>query len=768
MGNREKEPDRNTEEIEELGKICKSLESKLQEKDIALRNAQKDLNDCILRSTAFLDVIPDMMFRMNSKGTYLDYKTGTDDPDRIIAVIGRNNHDINPPGIADLIDEKVKLSLLTGKVQIFEYSDKINNNSESSVFETHMVGVNSDEVIAIVRNLSKLQKSAKNIPESETNTRAIIDASSEILMLLDKEGIIIDCNQTLSTLFNHLPYEMVGKSIFEFIPVHEIPERKRLLTTLFKAGKIFTGETEIAGHTFNFTVFPVKDYTGKIIKVAVNAYDCTEQKESRKAFLENEAIFSSFIENSPVYVFFKDENIRPVRLSRNYETMLGLPLYQILGKTMYELFPSELAASMVETDLKVLKEGKSLEIEEEFNGRHFNTFKFPVCIDGKPKYLAGYSIDITEQNKAALDLRESEERFRKVYAEGTLPIAMLDSNFNYINANSVFQETFGYTESELKGMNFKDITHPDHIQNDITNLNLLIQKKINIYKAEKRYLTKDGHIVWGNVQVSIVYGSDDKFLYFLVMIDNITDYKLAEAEIREKNDLLEKLNAEKDKFFSIIAHDLRSPFNTFLGFTELMAEELYSMSLDEIQHIVTEMRKSANNLYRLLENLLEWSMIERKITPFNPKSFQLAQLVKDNLLTSSESIRKKSIKILFDIPESIWLVADENMIATVIRNLLSNAVKFTPKGGKVMVNAKKLNNSGIEFIIEDTGIGMDEEMKNTLFNLDSHNNRPGTEGEVSTGLGLLLCKEIIEKHGGTIRVESVINIGSRFIITFNL
>lgn len=609
--------------------------------------------------------------------------------------------------------------------------------------------------------------SEEALKKSGQHARAIIDAASEILCLIDIDGNIIDCNQTFASYLNLKPEKLAGISVFNFVPENEIHSRKQLLNKIFNDGNPLTGEIKISGKSFDYSVFPVLTENGKVESIAIYASDITEQKASRQALIESEEIFSSFMQNSPIYVFFKDKEIRPVRLSKNYEKMLGIPLDEILGKTMNELFPSALARQMVDDDLKVLKEGKTIRIDEEFDGRHYSTIKFPVFIDGEAKYLAGYTIDITEQIESENAIRESEEKFRKVYAEGTMPISMLNRGFHFISANQVFQETFGYSEAELKKMTFKELTHPDHLETDLENINLLIQRKIDVYRTEKRYITKRNQVVWGNAQVSIVRDKRENFLYFLVMINNITSYKNAEVEIRKKNEQLLKLNAEKDKFFSIIAHDLRSPFNTFLGFTEMMAEELYSMTLEEIQKIATDMRNSAFNLYRLLENLLEWSMIQRGVTPFNPIKLNLGDLVRENLKTSLDPIRRKSIKLNMQIPESVSLIADPNMIGTVIRNLLSNAIKFTPREGTVTISAVETKTGTIEFTFSDSGIGMSEEMVSSLFDLDSHNNRPGTDGELSTGLGLLLCKEFIEKHGGNISVKSGPGKGSSFIITFN-
>jgi signal transduction histidine kinase/CheY-like chemotaxis protein len=253
-----------------------------------------------------------------------------------------------------------------------------------------------------------------------------------------------------------------------------------------------------------------------------------------------------------------------------------------------------------------------------------------------------------------------------------------------------------------------------------------------------------------------------------VFVMDITNRKRTEKEIQVKNEELQKVNAEKDKFFSIIAHDLRSPLSSFLGFTQLMVEELPSMELADLQEMAVSMEKSATNLFRLLENLLEWAKIQRGLVPFNPEVIQLNSIVGESVEMLIESIKNKEIEITYDVPADSWVIADSNMLQTVIRNLVSNAVKFTPKGGKISLLAKATGNQSFEISIKDKGIGMSPVQLDHLFQLNNQINRPGTEGEPSSGLGLLLCKEFIEKIGGKIWVESEVGVGSEFSFTIPL
>jgi signal transduction histidine kinase len=177
------------------------------------------------------------------------------------------------------------------------------------------------------------------------------------------------------------------------------------------------------------------------------------------------------------------------------------------------------------------------------------------------------------------------------------------------------------------------------------------------------------------------------------------------------------------------------------------------------------MSNSANNLYRLIENLLQWSRNQRGSIPFNPEILQMATVAEESIAMTIEPAKSKKIAISTDIAVGLEVFADQNMLQTIIRNLLSNAVKFTPRGGNVSFSAKSTNDHSVEIAISDSGIGMSPEMIDNLFRIDIQTSRKGTDGEPSTGLGLLLCKEFVDKHGGKIWVESEVGKGSCFYFT---
>ncbi|MFA6401198.1 MAG: PAS domain S-box protein [Salinivirgaceae bacterium] len=360
-------------------------------------------------------------------------------------------------------------------------------------------------------------------------------------------------------------------------------------------------------------------------------------------------------------------------------------------------------------------------------------------------------IDRTERKNAVDALRESEDRYRRLVELSPDGIAIhQQGKIVYINTEGIKQ--FGAQNlHEIIGKPILDLVHPDYRDAVVQRIGKTLDGLYAPYTEEK-FVKLDGTVF--DAEVTAIPSVYEGKPATQVVVHDITERKLVEAEIKFKNQELIKLNAEKDKFFSIIAHDLRSPFSGLLGLTEIMVEKTPSYPIDKIQSLAVTMRDSATNLFRLLENLLHWARQQQGLIPYNPELISLSLAVNESMVMVIESAKNKEIEITYDIPENIHILADSNMLQTIIRNLASNAIKFTPKGGKIYLQAKTTHDNNVVISIKDTGIGMDSALINNLFKLDVSTNREGTEGETSTGLGLLLCKEFIEKHGGKIWVES--------------
>jgi signal transduction histidine kinase/DNA-binding response OmpR family regulator len=248
---------------------------------------------------------------------------------------------------------------------------------------------------------------------------------------------------------------------------------------------------------------------------------------------------------------------------------------------------------------------------------------------------------------------------------------------------------------------------------------------------------------------------------FATAFSDITERKLAEEKIEFKNKQLQKIIAEKDKFFTIIAHDLKSPFNSILGFSELLVENAREKNFGSIEGYATTIHQSSKRAMDLLLNLMEWAQSQTGRMIFVPEVFNLVELIDEIVLMLESSAVQKKIQIKKVVPAETKVYADKAMVSTIFRNLISNAIKFSYPGGEISVSVTK-NNNELVVAVGDTGIGIPKEIIGKLFQVDQNITTPGTQNEKGTGLGLILCKEFIEKHGGKIGVESEPGKGSKF------
>ncbi len=389
--------------------------------------------------------------------------------------------------------------------------------------------------------------------------------------------------------------------------------------------------------------------------------------------------------------------------------------------------------------------------EKAFRNKELETINNQLQIDATERYLA---------EKA---LTDSENIHQTIVKHIPQLIFIKDLNSNYLLCNDNYAKDLGISPKEIVGKSDFDL-FPREFAEKFQHDDQKVMAEGIIQDFEEKYISS-GKEIWTHVTKVPYRDSDNKIVGVLGIFEDITQNIQAREEIKQQNNQLKTINEEKDKFFSIIAHDLRSPFNSFLGFTELMSENLQGLSLEEIQSIAQKMRTSATNLYSLLENLLKWSLLHRGIMPYEPEKLNLNDLIFESIELIKSVAVKKNITIKIEIDRKIKVKADTQMLQSIIQNLVSNAIKFTNQGGNISVSSFTKNNNNISICIKDTGIGMNKKILENLFTLINNDNRKGTEGELSTGLGLLICKEFVEKNGGSIHAESQEGVGSQFIFT---
>lgn len=282
-----------------------------------------------------------------------------------------------------------------------------------------------------------------------------------------------------------------------------------------------------------------------------------------------------------------------------------------------------------------------------------------------------------------------------------------------------------------------------------------------VYKTSKN--EKENALLQKDLEISERQRNFVFLIALLVVIIAFITYNRYHSK-KVANKKLQELNALKDKFFGIIAHDLKNPFAAIFGFTNILLHEFESLGDDEKKRLISSIDDSGRQTYKLLENLLYWSRSQTGGMDFNPKLLNLNEIIIEAFFVLESSAKFKKITLYYDAADNMTAFGDENMIKTVLRNLISNGIKFTTQRGKVSVHLKS-EITHVKITVEDTGIGISKEIQERLFQIDNVSTSEGTNGEKGTGLGLILCKEFVEKNGGKIWAESEIGKGSKFIFT---
>lgn len=633
------------------------------------------------------------------------------------------------------------------------------------------------DLFFIERDINERIKAERKLIENEQSYFGLFNSVSEAIYIQDKNGIFIDVNLGVEKMYGYPRKELIGKSP-DFLSAPEknnIPEIIGLMEEIAKTGK--PGRFEFWGKRRSGEIFPKEviankgKYFGKDV-IITTARDITATKLAEISLKESRDQLSLVLQGSQLG--FWDWNILTGEVKRNkiWAEMLGYSLEEI------ELSVKNLDTLVHQEDRE--KAWKS--INDHLSGitsRHLCEYRMR-CKDGqykwisdkarivayspegKPIRMCGTHEDVTERIQMEEALRSSESTLKELFEANLDSISVCLFNpdgrpSNFIEFNEKAASFLGYTTDELRQLSPDkvEIKVPDD-QMQMRISKLLANGNVNF---ETKLANKNGQLIDVEVKVAMIkYKSKPAIMN---ITRDITERKKAEEKLLENEALLKELNATKDKFFSIIAHDLKSPFNAIIGFSNLLSEQMKEKDYDGIEEYAEIIQNSSLRAMSLLSNLLEWSRSQTGRMDFQPEHFELVSLINEVTGLSNDFAQQKSITIVQELPHNLNVFADKAMIATILRNLLSNAIKFTNMGGRILVFSEQTLNE-IIISIKDNGVGIDPEALGKLFRIDQNNSSKGTQNEMGTGLGLILCKEFIERHKGRIWAESEYGKGSSF------
>ena len=364
------------------------------------------------------------------------------------------------------------------------------------------------------------------------------------------------------------------------------------------------------------------------------------------------------------------------------------------------------------------------------------------------KLLASFLTNVFVEKNETVFHKGDQLNAMYIIVEGRVKVHDGDHIFTQFGEKDFFGE-YSLIDSSVRSATVTAVEPTHLLRLDQEDFHKIIEDNIEVSKAVLKALIKrlrDNNIL------------EEKLTQNSLKIEHQRD------ELDKQKKKLEELNATKDKFFTIIAHDLKNPFNTVIGLSELLVERYDTYDSYKIKEFISQINKFSNDAYNLLEDLLKWAKSQTGKIEVKPEKVDVFELAIENMNLFQEKADKKGVKIDTNVKKGLSAFIDRNMICTVLRNLLSNSVKFTNPGDIINIEAKSINEH-IEIIVTDTGIGVPEKNLEKIFKIDSDISTLGTANETGTGLGLIISREFVEKNGGTINVKSKEGNGAQFMFT---
>ncbi len=579
------------------------------------------------------------------------------------------------------------------------------------------------------------------------------------------KGEIIYANPALANMLGYNLTEIINISVKDLYP--DSNERKseiKLLTQYSKTSsskQICLKKKDGSTITVRDTVTVVKDSQNKIICFDGILEDITAKIKAEEALKESQAKYKILTDLTIEGIIIHNNGII-IDTNTSLQKMTGYTEEYLKGKSIFEFIhpdSKELARKNIENhfsgsyEINLIKKNKSIiSAEVEVNN---------VLIDNK-EYRVVAVRDTTSKKNIENEIRSLSTAVKQ--SPASIVITGTNGIIEYVNPK--FTEITGYSYDEAIGQNPRILKTEHTKSGDYKEMWETISKG-NTWTGEFLNKKKDGTQYWELASISPIIDEKGNTIKYVAVKEDITVRKKTENALKKSEKDLLQANATKNVFFSIIAHDLKGPVGNFTQLLSLLKENFNEISNDEKIDYLNLLSGLSVKTNTLLNDLLLWARIQMNTLEFTIESKNLKTVINSSVDIVEERAKEKEIKIITNI-DDINAEINESSVKTVIRNLLSNAIKFSQRNSKIEINSKILDNNIVEISVKDSGVGISKENIVNLFKIETTFTTYGTEKEKGSGLGLIICKELIDKNGGTIRVESVENEGTTFYFTVPL
>lgn len=696
--------------------------------------------------------------------------------------------DIAREHFADILPEYEKSTALVFRFRVGSGEYRFIEGVARNLVE----GPNIGAVLLNARDVTDKAIYERELLESEARISGLINNTDDAVFSFNADLELETMNEAFRLFFISRFERKAERGLaLDDFPM-EAEEKRRWSGYLDRAlaGERFVAEERASAfgsdRVFDYSFNPIRDENDRVIGVAVFSRDITERVESERRLNETVAelqrmheFHQTLINSTSDHIYAKDREFRYSVVNAAFAKSLGLTPPKVVGKTDAELGMADEILfgdpATGEPGIRAMDEATLRSRERVANAnwrlvlpdgseRVYDIVQSPLRnADGEVYGLIGISRDVTGRRQIEEALRASEELNRATIDAIEETIFVVDRDLTILLVNSSFRKmmkSLNVASGAVVGSNVEEALPflPARVAETMREQ----FRTGEIAQAEDVWMFGDQRLITATTSVPVLRAGEVERL--VSISKDVTDYRVAIERLTKSESELKETIAAKDKFFSIVAHDLRGPFTGLLGFSDYLMRSSDTVEPDRLKDIAEKMNKSAQAVFSLIENLLQWSRVQTGKIQYNPRPVQARKVIDKLFALNQASIVQKKLTTENLVDPTTIVHADESMLQAIVRNLLSNAIKFTPDEGRVTVNARDAGEF-VEFVVADTGVGVAPEDSAKLFKIDATHSAKGVKGEDGTGLGLILCKEFVERHGGEIRLESAPGEGAEIRFT---
>lgn len=672
--------------------------------------------------------------------------------------------------------EKIKSELYTSKkwesiIPIFKGLHKNLINARFYLYSKD----GFELIIVFCTDITEKLEQELELKRSEEKFRNIVTEASELICNLKVDGTIIYVNPAFRTTLGYGEKELINRNIKDIISPDFLEGESFDLSIFNDSNKNL--DLPLLTKSGGLAYFLAKFSPIIIGKSAISYYNGFLTDITNKKLTEQDLeLFQSLFEASQDgMIVLKDQKI--LLINNACGSLFGYyKKNELFGRTFLELV-DESSRDRAYSEISKMSENPNEAPSFEFVGikndksRFYGSASLASFKKKDDLFIVIIARDITERKRSQEALKDSEEKYRSITEnidDFLYTFEKINTSIRPVFYTASVENVTGYTQDEFLSDSklFLKIIHPDDFAEVKRKLNHLLKSKILLSEElEFRIISKHGSINYVRNKINIQRNGEGAIQKIFGLVSDITLRKKAEEELKSTTENLMKLNNTKDKFISIVSHDLRTPFTSILGFTDLLLTD-EELSGDEKRQYIGFIQDSAKSMLSLVNSLLDWTRLQTGRIKFEPEKVRVNSIIEESINSMQGAAFQKKIKLYSLLDEKLYVFVDRNLILQVFNNLISNAIKFTQAGGNITISAAPSKRVRFyEFSVQDNGVGISEENMGNLFKVDAKYTSEGTAGERGSGLGLSLVKEIVEKHGGTIWVNSKEGAGTEFTFT---